>query len=109
MYDFWMPFLQEHSPFAFEAVTVEKDQSVLNLCSSPILLLNQPGRKIQPQVFEPVHVHEHSYALVLVRNMTRLFLVSYKNSRLSRLKKLGGEWLLQMMRGVTTIQQIWDM
>ena len=64
MYDFWMYFIQEHSPFAFEAVTVEKDQSVLNLWSSPILLLNQPGRKIQPQVFEPVHVHEHSYALV---------------------------------------------
>ena len=57
MYDFWMYFIQEHNPFAFEAVTVEKDQSVLNLWSSSILLLNQPGRKIQPQVFEPVHVH----------------------------------------------------
>ena len=97
MYDFWMYFIQEHSPSTFEATTIKKEQSVLNLWSSPILLLNQPGRKIQPQVFEPVHVHEHSYALVLVRNMTRLFLVSYKNSRLSRLKKLGGERLLQMM------------
>ena len=73
MCDFWTSFIQEYSPFAFEAVTVKKDQSVLNLWSSPILVLNQPGRKIQPQVFEPVHVHEHSYALVLVRNMTRPF------------------------------------
>ena len=62
MYDFWMYCIQEHSASAFEATT--KDQSVLNLWSSLILLLNQPGRKIQPQVFEPVHVHEHSYALV---------------------------------------------
>ena len=64
MYKFWMYFIQEHSPSAFEATTIKKDQSVLNLWSSPILLLNQPGRKIQPQVFEPVHVHEQSYALV---------------------------------------------
>ena len=73
MYDFCMYFLQEHSPFAFEAVTVEKDESVLNLCSSPILLLNQPGRKIQPQVFEPVHVHEHSYALLFGQNYDSTF------------------------------------
>ena len=63
MYDFCMYCIQEHRASAFEPMTVERDQSVMNLWSSSILLLNPPGRKIQPQVFEPVHVHEPSYAL----------------------------------------------
>ena len=51
-----------------------------------------PGLWASPRRYMNILMH-----CFLARTMTRLFLVSYKNSRLSRLKKLGGERLLQMM------------
>ena len=95
-----MYFIHQHSPSTFDWGNDSRERSECfelvvqsHLAAQPAWQENSaPGLWASPRRYMNILMH-----CFLARNMTRLFLVSYKNSRLSRLKKLGGERLLQMM------------